>query len=376
MSTARSDARSAAAAMVDLVRQELGLNVAFISEIEGDRRTFRALVSDVDLPISVGFTEPYEGTYCQMITSGRLEEVVPDTARHPLTVDAYHTSALGIGTYVGVPMRRVNGELFGTLCAFARDARPELSSAQAEVLRATAVLIMRLIEVEEEADGRLAELAESVDRSFVAASIDLLPVREVASGAVVGHEAAARFADDVPFRRRLAEAREIGRGVELELSVLRQTIAAIEQQPVPVVSVSLSAEALRDPAFQALIAALPPSRLMLRFDVDEPIEDYEELTSLLQPLRRLGARVAVDRVGDGTSDLRHILLLSPDAIRIDAEIVHGMADDQARRVLVESIATLAAKLEADCVALGVRDERDLEWMDELGVSHVVHAADA
>lgn len=362
--------------MVDLVRQELGLNVAFISEIEGDRRTFRALVSDVDLPISVGFTEPYEGTYCQMITSGRLEEVVPDTARHPLTVDAYHTSALGIGAYVGVPMRRVNGELFGTLCAFARDARPELSSAQAEVLRATAVLIMRLIEVEEEADGRLAELAESVDRSFVAASIDLLPVREVASGAVVGHEAAARFADDVPFRRRLAEAREIGRGVELELSVLRQTIAAIEQQPVPVVSVSLSAEALRDPAFQALIAALPPSRLMLRFDVDEPIEDYEELTSLLQPLRRLGARVAVDRVGDGTSDLRHILLLSPDAIRIDAEIVHGLADDPARRVLVESIATLAAKLEADCVALGVRDERDLEWMDELGVSHVVHAADA
>lgn len=359
--------------MVDLVRQELSLDVAFISEIQGDCRTFRALVSDVELPISVGFTEPYEGTYCEMITSGRLDEVVPDTAKDPLTVDAYHTSALGIGAYVGVPMRRVDGELFGTLCAFSRDARPELSTVQAEVLTATAVLIMRLIEVEEEADGRLRELAESVDEAFDATAIDLLPVREVGSGAVVGVDASPRFRDDVSYRRRLGEAREIGRGVELELSVLRQVLDAVEQQAVPLVSVSLSAEALSDPAFQAIVATLPPSRLCLRFDVDERIEDYEELTRLLQPLRRLGARVSVDRVGDGVSDLRHILLLSPDSLRIDAELVDGLADDPSRRLLVESIAMLASKLDADAVALGVRDPRDLDWMDELGVTHVVRA---
>lgn len=358
--------------MVELVRRELGLNVAFISEIEGDRRTFRALVSDVDLPIEIGFNEPYEGTYCEMITSGRLEEVVPDTSRDPLTVDAFHTSYLGIGAYVGVPMMRRSGELFGTLCAFSRKPRPDLSPAQAEVLRATAVLIMRLIEVEEEVDGRLRDLAATVDEALDANTrIDLLPVIEVATGAVVGQEAVARFGDGVPFRRRLAEARELGRGVELELSVLTQTLAAVEDSTAPVVSTSLSAEALRDPAFQALISAMPPSRLMLRFDVDEKIDDYEELTSLLQPLRLLGARVAVDRVGDGSADLRHILLLSPDVIRIDASLVQGLAEDPSRRVLVESIATLAAKIEADAVALGVSSDQDLAWMEELGITHVV-----
>ena len=359
--------------MVDLVRRELGLNVAFISEIEGDRRSFRALVSDVDLPIQVGFSEPYEGTYCQMITSGQLGEVVPDTASEPLTVDAFHTSYLGIGAYVGVPMTRSSGELFGTLCAFSRDPHPDLSPAEAEVLRATAVLIMRLIEMEEQVDGRLtdlADLAETIDGALEDATIELLPVSEVGTGAVVGHEAVARFADGRPFRRRLGEAREVGRGVELELSVLSRTLKAVEETSVPVVSVSLSAEALRDPAFQALIASIPPSRLMLRFDVDETIEDYEELTSLLQPLRRLGARVAVDRVGDGAAELRHILLLSPDVLRIDPELVQGLADDVRRRVLVESIATLAAQIDADCVALGVSDA-ELAWMDELGVTHVV-----
>lgn len=358
--------------MVELVRRELGLNVAFISEIEGDRRTFRALVSDVDLPIEIGFNEPYEGTYCEMITSGRLEEVVPDTSLEPLTVDAFHTSYLGIGAYVGVPMTRRSGELFGTLCAFSREPRPDLSPAQAEVLRATAVLIMRLIEVEEEVDGRLRDLAATVDEALdVGTRIDLLPVVEVTTGAVVGQEAVARFGDGVPFRRRLAEARELGRGVELELSVLTQTLAAVEDSTAPVVSTSLSAEALRDPAFQALISAMPPSRLMLRFDVDEKIDDYEELTGLLQPLRLLGARVAVDRVGDGAADLRHILLLSPDVIRIDASLVRGLAEDPSRRVLVESIATLAAKLEADAVALGVSSDEDLAWMEELGITHVV-----
>jgi EAL domain-containing protein (putative c-di-GMP-specific phosphodiesterase class I) len=359
--------------MVDLVRRELGLNVAFISEIRGDRRTFRALVSDVQLPIDEGFDEPYEDTYCEMITSGRLDEVVPDTSREPLTADAFHTSYLGIGSYVGVPMHRRSGELFGTLCAFSPDPRPDLSPAQAEVLRATAVLIMRLIEVEEEVEGRLADVARHVESSLEEVAIDLLPVLEVRGDVVVGYEAMPRFGDGASYRRRLAEAREIGRGVELELAVMTRTLESVEEVGVPVVSCSLSLEALRDPAFQAIISALPPSRLLLRFDVDEPVEDYEELNALLRPLRRLGARVAVDRVGDGAAELRHILLLSPDVLRLDPVLVRGLDTDPARRVLVESIAVLADKLEADCVALGVESDADMAWMEELGVTHVVRS---
>jgi EAL domain-containing protein (putative c-di-GMP-specific phosphodiesterase class I) len=359
--------------MVDLVRRELGLNVAFISEIRGDRRTFRALVSDVRLPIEEGFEEPYEDTYCEMITSGRLDEVVPDTSRDPLTAEAFHTSYLGIGSYVGVPMLRSSGELFGTLCAFAPDPRPDLSPAQAEVLRATAVLIMRLIEVEEEVEGRLADVARHVDAALDDVTIDLLPVLEVRGDVVVGHEAFPRFGDGASYRRRLAQAREIGRGVELELAVMTRTLERVEEDGVQVVSCALSLEALRDPAFQAIVAALPPSRMLLRFDVDEPIDDYEELTALLRPLRRLGARVAIDRVGDGAAELRHILLLSPDVLRIDPVLVRGLHADPARRVLVESIAVLADKLDADCVALGVDADADLDWMEELGVTHVVRS---
>ena len=44
-------------------------------------------------------------------------------------------------------------------------------------------------------------------------------------------------------------------------------------------------------------------------------------------------------MGDGAAELRHILLLSPDVLRIDPELVQGLADDVRRRVLVESIAT-------------------------------------
>jgi EAL domain-containing protein (putative c-di-GMP-specific phosphodiesterase class I) len=125
--------------------------------------------------------------------------------------------------------------------------------------------------------------------------------------------------------------------VELELAVMTRTLERVEEDGVQVVSCALSLEALRDPAFQAIVAALPPSRMLLRFDVDEPIDDYEELTALLRPLRRLGARVAIDRVGDGAAELRHILLLSPDVLRIDPVLVRGLHADPARRVLVESL---------------------------------------
>lgn len=371
MSMLDSGARTAASAMVDIVRRELGLEVAFISEIEGDQRSFRALATEVELPIEVGSSEPYEGTYCQMITSGRLDEVVPDTAADPLTKDAFHTSHLGIGAYLGVPMVRSTGELFGTLCAFSRTARPELSAAEAEVLRATGVLIMRLVEAEEQVDHRLADLDRAVDDALDDAAIDLLPVYDVADRTVVAHEAVARFADGRSFRERLREARDVGRGVELELTVLARTLAAVQEITMPLVGVSLSADAMRDSAFQAIIAAVSPARLMMRFDVDDVVQDYEELVALLQPLRRLGARVAVDRIGEGSADLRHILMLAPDSLRIDPAVTTGLDDDPNRRMLVESIATLAASIDADCVALGVVSDADLSWMGELGVSYVV-----
>jgi EAL domain-containing protein (putative c-di-GMP-specific phosphodiesterase class I) len=84
-------------------------------------------------------------------------------------------------------------------------------------------------------------------------------------------------------------------------------------------------------------------------------------------LRERGLRVAVDDVGAGYASLRHVLELRPDIIKIDRSLVHGLADDNARRVAVTAFVALARDLGSTVIAEGVEDRSDYAAVRELGV---------
>ena len=69
------------------------------------------------------------------------------------------------------------------------------------------------------------------------------------------------------------------------------------------------------------------SRIVLELSEHDAVEDYAELVTVLKPLRAKGMRLAIDDVGAGFSSLRHIVLTSPDIIKIDRSIVDGVAQD-------------------------------------------------
>jgi EAL domain-containing protein (putative c-di-GMP-specific phosphodiesterase class I) len=81
-------------------------------------------------------------------------------------------------------------------------------------------------------------------------------------------------------------------------------------------------------------------------------------------------RIAVDDAGAGYASLRHVLELRPDFIKVDRSLIHGIADDHARRVAVSAFLSLALDIGSLVIGEGVERPVDLAVVRELGLHAV------
>ncbi len=112
---------------------------------------------------------------------------------------------------------------------------------------------------------------------------------------------------------------------------------------------------------------LPLSQVVVEVTEQTMVENYNDLRDVLGPLRDRGLRIAVDDAGAGYASLRHIVELRPDFIKIDRSLVHGVADDDARRVAIKAFVLLSKALGITIIAEGVEEPSELLTLRKLGV---------
>jgi GAF domain-containing protein len=109
--------------LLSLVRENLQMDVAFVSEFAGEQLVFRALEGDEE---SFGWREgegfPLDESYCKRVLEGRLPNVVPDARSEDSTKDLWVTREANIGSYVAVPVVLSDGRPYGTLCCVSHKA--------------------------------------------------------------------------------------------------------------------------------------------------------------------------------------------------------------------------------------------------------------
>lgn len=115
---------------------------------------------------------------------------------------------------------------------------------------------------------------------------------------------------------------------------------------------------------------LEPERLLVEVIEESDIIDERTFLASIAQLRAIGARIAIDDVGRGRSDLRMLVLVRPDQIKIDRELVDGCADDPIRAEVVGALAALAARWKSQVVAEGVERQVDLEVVRAMGIECV------
>lgn len=115
--------------------EALEMDVAFVTEVVGDRLEFRAKEGDAEsFGLETGDSIPLEESYCKRIIDGRLPSAIPDTGADERTSDLEMTRKAGIGAYAGFPFRLSDGSVYGTLCCLSHSPDPWLRDRDLQLM--------------------------------------------------------------------------------------------------------------------------------------------------------------------------------------------------------------------------------------------------
>jgi EAL domain-containing protein (putative c-di-GMP-specific phosphodiesterase class I) len=201
--------------------------------------------------------------------------------------------------------------------------------------------------------------------------IEFQPVFDLNDCSIVSLEALARFWTE-PMRSPsawFAEATEVGLGVELELAAIRSALQRLHDFPPEIdIALNVSPTTALDRRFCELLLDVA-DRVVIEITEHAQVDDYEQLRRALAPLRQRGARVAIDDVGAGFANLRHILRLAPDLVKLDLSLTQEISRDPAREALATSLVGFAEGVGASIVAEGISSDEDLAVLRALGVAY-------
>jgi EAL domain-containing protein (putative c-di-GMP-specific phosphodiesterase class I) len=372
MGRPRSRAQEQVGELLRTAKESLGMSLSFLTRMDGTTQTLEVVESSIPFVFKDGNTQPQDTSFCQAILDGRLPPVIPDVAALPQARRLPAARFPRIRSYVSVPVTLSDGTLYGTFCAAGFSSDRDLAERDRALMEVLARAASVIIEPEVQANARHEEI-ESRLRPVIADGgplVVLQPIVRLGSGGRIGAEALSRFpaewgkAPDVCF----AEAHSIGLGHQLELLALHRAAAQLERVG-GYVAMNLSPATVLTPESASLLGGLPAPRVLLELSEHDQVEDYDALLAALEPLRAAGMRLAVDDVGAGFSSLRHIVVTSPDVIKLDRSIVAGVADDNVLATLVGSLVDFAHGCRATVVAEGIETAVDAAALHRLGVDY-------
>ena len=351
--------------ILSLARAALDMDVAVVGAFDGD-----FVVQAVDgenewFDLEVGSRIPVE--------QGDLPTLVHDAVADVRTADLPITRESGIGAYIGVPIRLWDGTLYGTLCCLSRSPEPSLNVRDVRFLRVLAEIVADQVDREQlESEKRRLEWSRIrgvLDRDDI--DVEFQPVFDLDDCTIVSLEALARFWTE-PMRSPsvwFAEATEVGLGVELELAAIRSALQRLDEFPPGVaIALNVSPTTALDSRFGELLAGVA-DRVVIEITEHAQVDDYDALRTALAPLRERGAQLAIDDVGAGFANLRHILRLAPDLVKLDLSLTQEISRDPAREALASSLVGFAEGVGASIVAEGISSDEDLALLRALGVDY-------
>jgi EAL domain-containing protein (putative c-di-GMP-specific phosphodiesterase class I) len=359
--------------ILSLARAALDMDVAVMAAFDGDF-VVQALDGEHEwFDLDVGLRLPVNQTYCGPMTKGEIPHLVNDAAADDRTADLPLTREAGIGAYVGVPIRLWDGTLYGTLCCLSRSAEPSLNGRDVRFLRVLAEIVADQLDRNQlETEKRRLEwsrIHSILERDSV--DVEFQPVFDLLDCSIVSLEALARFWTE-PMRSPsvwFAEANEVGLGAELELAAIRSALQRIDDFPEGVaLALNVSPATALDPRFCELLLGVA-DRIVIEITEHAQVDDYDALAAALAPLRQRGAQLAIDDVGAGFANLRHILRLAPDIVKLDLSLTQEISRDPARLALATSLVGFAGGVGARIVAEGISSDEDLTSLRALGVDY-------
>jgi GAF domain-containing protein len=103
--------------MLPVITRHLRVSSAFVSQFTPDNLNFLGAVDESDSGLLHARSEPILETFCQYVYATGAPVVIGDASLDVRVQTVGLRSKFSIGAYIGVPIIRSSGAIYGTLCA-------------------------------------------------------------------------------------------------------------------------------------------------------------------------------------------------------------------------------------------------------------------
>lgn len=356
------------------VRRHLGLDIAFVSQVNDVERVIRYVDTElVTSPLQPGHADPVDESYCRYVLSGEIPQLLHDAGEHPVTARLTATTQLPVGTHLSMPIVLSDGTVYGTFCCFSHQVVESVVGEHLTALRLAVDIVTGYLERLETARREHREQRRRLQALKV--GTDLLtayqPIVRLTDGEVVGMEALARFPTlDLGPGPLFAQAWEVGLGVETEMKAVESALAQLHRLPPGAyLSINAAPTTLASEQFLQAVRRSSPGRIVAEVTEHAAVEDLDELRAATHHLADLGVRLAIDDVGTGFSGLAQIVELSPDMLKIDRLLVRDVGQRPAKQAMISALTVFAARMGVEVVAEGIETPEELSAVRVLGVGY-------
>ena len=209
------------------------------------------------------------------------------------------------------------------------------------------------------------------------------PKVDMRTGKLVGFEALCRWFHDghyiFPDQFIPILDRE-GLIPDLDLTIFDETCRAIRRWKdmglnPPRISSNFSRKNLFVPKFENRILKVLENNGLSADDVEIEITEstkdieYDSLIRFVKSLKEHGLFIAIDDFGTGYSSLSLLHNIEADVIKIDKSFIDMITEDKKSAVLIESVITIAQKLDMQTIAEGVETADQGRKLVEMGCSY-------
>lgn len=218
-----------------------------------------------------------------------------------------------------------------------------------------------------------ATLRKAIRRGDV--QVRYQPLRELATGRLVGVEALARWrardGSAVPPALFVPLAEEIGLGRELSRlvteRVLQELSGRLRDSPDFYVSINVSAEDLQDDSYPDFLLrrvneqGIAPRRVALEITEGTPLS-HSHVLGMIRMLRRQGFRILIDDFGTGNSNLNYLAELQADAIKLDRRFTQAIGTEQAGSLIIDHVVDMSRELGLGLIVEGIETEEQADYL--------------
>ncbi|PCD00519.1 putative bifunctional diguanylate cyclase/phosphodiesterase [Halopseudomonas pelagia] len=111
----------------------------------------------------------------------------------------------------------------------------------------------------------------------------------------------------------------------------------------------------------------PPDMIELEITESMAMVNPQKTIEQLSELKRLGVRIAIDDFGVGHSSLEYLLHFPHDVLKVDRTFIKNITTSKGSRAIVRSLTAYCSAMGITCLAEGVEEQRQLDYLDALAV---------